>query len=370
LLASFPSEGIQARQAWRWLKRNAAAAVGVIALGIAAGLTAILTPFALTSDNDMVLYPSAMGLLNPVRWMQLARQEPAVRYGVFAAAVVLALGIGWMVRLIARPRTARAALAAAAGTGLVATLFAFSILGPVSGAEAHRFTWRFASLRLHPVSDPFELAESTWRVALRRAGSPDALLRPESAQTELDLRINLNRVLEGAGSLEKDFPPEDRPGVAPLSTEELYGRAVLTNEVYAAVTVGWMVLFVLLALFLGLTLESTWAADYLTQSDRHPVIRAACYLELYPPAAALLVWCLIVLVLEILQVTQRFARAQGVPALIWIQLLSPIGFGTALVGLAHAGVIRRWHPAVRAAIYVVLLSFGVAWMLWIRALML
>ncbi len=120
-----------------------------------------------------------------------------------------------------------------------------------------------------------------------------------------------------------------------------------------------MILFVVSVFFLGLTLESTWAADYLARSGRGAVARAVCYLELYPPAAALLLWCLIILVMAIIKISMPMI---GGPT--WGQLLAPVGIGAGLVGLAHAGVIRRWHPAARGAVFLLSIGLAVAWAIW------
>jgi hypothetical protein len=46
---------------------------------------------------------------------------------------------------------------------------------------------------------------------------------------------------------------------------------------------GWVLLLVVVMLFLGLVLESTWAADYVIRSGRGPVACGICYVELYLP---------------------------------------------------------------------------------------
>jgi hypothetical protein len=314
-----------AGQALRWLKRNAATGAGVLALGTAAGLTAMMAVFAI-HPSDPFLYPLHMGSLNPLRWVQLAGHEPAFRYAVLATAAVLVIGNGWLVRLVARPRTTRAALGAAAVTGLIATLVAFSFLGPVSGTEGYKGqTWV-----PHPVRDPILDAER---------GLPGQVLLPADADY-----------------LTQYLPAEDRPVGAPghwASLEEFHRRAVLTNRACTAVTLGWIILFVVSVLFLGLTLESTWAADYLRRSGRGPVACAFCYLELYPPVAALLFWCLIVLIMGIVV---------GEPT--WNQLLTPLVLGAGLVALAHTGVLRWWQPAARGAVYLVFIGIVVAWTIW------
>jgi len=273
------------------------------------------------------LYPPDMGLLNPLRWVQLASHESSIRYAVFVAAAVLAIGIGWFVRLAAHPRTARIALAAAAATGLIATLIVFSVLGPAFAAEAHNIR----ILRMHPVSDPLE-----WSPA--QAGS---------GVTAEDANY--------LAQFHAEMAPENR-----LSLEELHRRAALTNRFYAAVTSGWFVLGVVLSFCLGLTLESTWAADYLRRSGRGPIACAIGYLELYPPVAVLLVWCIIVFILRLVTIQPNVS---GGPS--WGPLLAPCGCGAGLVTVAHVGVLRRWHFVMRSTLYLAIIGLGVACLLWL-----
>jgi hypothetical protein len=318
--------------AWRWLRRNAAAAVGLGALGTTAGLTAVLLWLSSSPAGvEVFLYPPDMGPLNPLFWQRLASHNPTFRYGLFAVAAVLAVGAGWLVRLAARPRTPRAALAAAATTGLVATLVGFAILGPVVGAGVSTATQD--NYRLHPVSDPRQLAEQGRTARNLPAADVDYLAR----------------YLE----------PAERPVGAPgrlSALQQLYGRAVTTNQVFAAITFGSLSLVIVLVSFLMLALESTWAADHLARSGRRPLACAVCYLELYPSAAALFFWCLGCLVIGIVALMDATV---GGPS--WGQLLVPAVFGAGLVTVAHVGVLRRWHPAVRWGIYLALVGLGFAW---------
>jgi tRNA A-37 threonylcarbamoyl transferase component Bud32 len=322
-----------AGQAWRWLKRNAASAAGVVALGFAAGLTSILALLAMQSGQEVFLYPPGLGPLNPLRWVELLDHSPAFRWAVFALAAVLAVGIGWFVRLAARPRTPRDALAAAAAAGLIATLVAFSILGPVYGSESYRLNF----MRLHPISDPRTLP-------VPERGEEDPW-PPGDAEY-----------------LAQYLPPEYRAEGAPGREERLENlrlRALNANRFHAAVAAGWSVLVAALVFLLGLTLQSTWAADYLLRSGRGPAACAACYLELYPPAAALLVWGLIDLAVAL---TQATGTVRGGPA--WGHLLGLLGLLAGWAVLAHAGVIRRWPPAARVAVHFLALGLGAAYVLW------
>ena len=120
-----------------------------------------------------------------------------------------------------------------------------------------------------------------------------------------------------------------------------------------------MVLFIILVFFLGLTLDSTWAADHVVRSGRGPIARWICYLELYPPVVALIVWSLIVVTTTIVMTSEKVV---GLPT--WGQRLTPVALGGVLVGLAHAGVIRRWHPAIRAVVYAAWIVMTTVWLWW------
>jgi Protein kinase domain len=299
--------------AWRWLKRNAATAAAIVALGAACGLM----PMGLFLGRDQeLLYPPDMGPLHPLRLIQITR-HPVARIGMLAATAVLAIGIGWLVRLAARPRSMLAALGAAAVTALVATMVLFSMFGPVIGVMAYKIH----GLRVHPVRDPLEMSES---------------IRPEFALTQI----------------EKDYlarlpAVEISPGFT-LAPEDLRQRAAASNRFFAAIAYSWATLFGLSVIFLGLAIESTWAADHLSRSGRGLVTRVICYLELYPPAAALLILCE-----EILGMAWGRSWESPPPGgPTWLQMLTAVAIGAVWVGLAHVGVVRRWRPLVRISGYV------------------
>jgi len=296
-------------------------------------MTAVLGTAAIRPPaDDEFLYRTNLGMLNPVHLVYLARYEPAFHYAALALAAALAFGIGWLVRLAARPRTPQAALAAAAVTGLIAILVAFSIFGPVFGAESYRLPFR-----VHPVSDSSELAE-----------------RGLSATT---MPFDEARYL--AQYLPSEQQALDSPNGA-KALQDLRQRAVNANRLYGSIIGGWIVLAALMLFFFGLTLQSTWAADYVVRSGRRSLARVACYLELYPPVAALVVWCLIAIMVVAIGAQPNVI---GGPA--WEQLLAPAGVLAVMVGLAHAGVIRRWHPAIRVVIYLGLVGAGVKAAQWV-----
>ncbi len=87
-------------QAWRWLRRNTAAAVTVAALGLAWGAS---TATALLLGNGNASLQSAMlakgvGPLNPWSLFYRASQFPAARWAVVGTFLLLTLTFGWLLR--------------------------------------------------------------------------------------------------------------------------------------------------------------------------------------------------------------------------------------------------------------------------------
>jgi hypothetical protein len=179
-------------------------------------------------------------------------------------------------------------------------------------------------------------------------------LHPLSLQPRMGVRT---LTLTDAAYLKQYLPPDppaEGSGEYFTMMDELQVRAENTNQVYAAIIVGWCCLGFCLIFYLGMCLLSTGAADYVGRSGRGKVAQAVCYLELYPPAALLLLWLLVILGMAL---TMMRGTVTGGPN--WLQLLTPLAFGAIWVGLAYTGVIRRWHPAIRLVSYVLTIGLGV-----------
>ncbi len=309
-----------AGQSWRWLKRNAGAALGVTLLGICSGLVLIIIGFAEGDNGDLrsgslLLIPPNLGTFHPLRLLELCQKDSFIRTASFVVAAVLALGIGWFVRLASRPQSEKAALGAAAATGLIATLTSFSFLGPILVAAMSSQS----DYKLHPVSG-------------RQFDSLD----------------------READYLASYLPPELRPpGTAgrEAALVVLHFRATHTNDAYLAINIGWGGMLFVLVFYIGLTMESTWAADFLSRSGRGLWARLGCYFELYVPAAALLIWSLCLAIMAI--ITQMHNVRGGPP---WGQALLAVAILAVWAGLAHAAVIRRWHPGLRVVSYLAIVA--------------
>ena len=116
---------------------------------------------------------------------------------------------------------------------------------------------------------------------------------------------------------------------------------------YAAAIGSWVTQFMTMFIFLGLGLESTWAAHYLARSGRRFAARIGCYVELYLPVIVLFIELLGILEIFIAMVVmhQNFV---GPPWGVWLSIVA----ATAVWAVAAAvGVMRRWHPLIRVGLY-------------------
>jgi hypothetical protein len=118
-------------------------------------------------------------------------------------------------------------------------------------------------------------------------------------------------------------------------------RALETNRLSAGIVFGWIILFVLLYFFLGLALESAWAADYLIRSGRGPLACVGCYVELYVPAALLIVATIVV---GTSAAKELAGIGSGSPVWWHSWRLLWLACGAGVVVVEHVGVTRRWHP--------------------------
>jgi hypothetical protein len=310
-------------QAWRWLKRNAATAVGLALLGIATGLAGAFAPFALSRLNAEFLLPQDAGPLNPLLWINTIQAVPAIRFAVLGLTAVLLVGGGWFVRLVARPKTPRAALGAAAAVGLIAILVTFAFIGPLL-ATAPPGTMVPS---LHPIASPEEV---------RSERSPPTYLGTTVPQADGEY-------------LSRFLTDQERAGgeyVRAAAIDNLYRRALGANRLHNGLAIGWLALgFILITGFVW-ALHGTGAADYTARSGRGPLARVGVYLELYLPTLALTAWTLLMIGMTI--ILSR-ANVTGRPS--WGSRLIPVaGLGLA-VGLAHVGVARRWRWWVRVGLY-------------------
>lgn len=300
--------------ALRWLRRNLAAAIGVVVLGIAWGLSVTASLFAAGLSEDTLLVPHGAGLLNPIRLIDAVEKNPAVRYGVLALAATLTVGIGWWIRAVAGAKTTGAAFAAAGVVGVLATLTSFSILG--SGAAAE-FAGRGMN-RLHAVTE----------------GDPSA-----SRQAPEDLAYLRDY-------LPRDFETRTRDRQQ-TELRMLHIKALNTNRLYAGIVIGWMVLGFVAGFFLSLALFNAWSANYLARSRPWLPARAWCYFEWYLIALA---WLSQLYLAAMMWLSYESQVASGGPP--WWRWLIQVLALTVLFALAIRGVVRLWPPALRFAIYI------------------
>jgi hypothetical protein len=315
--------------AWRWLRRNAAAAATIVALGVAWGGLSGLALLVASSEEypPLAMLAESTGRMNPLGWAYLIHRSAAARWGVLASAAVLTLAFGWLLRAGTQPGTLRGALGQAAVAGLLATLVGFLFLGPVLAGEL----W----FELRTLSEAAPVLE------IGPAGKPE-LRHPD--------RDYLARFL----------PPEKRAldySGADSDLNRMIHYAHRANRMYAASVGIWVGQLVAVVLFLGVSLVSMWSVDYPVRTGRRPLARVLCYVELFLPAVSLLLASVI-----LLSLWASLALAANVVGAPW-GLLGGLWASLAVLAvLAFTGVIRCWHPLVRVGLYgawAVLMVLGV-----------
>jgi serine/threonine protein kinase len=308
-----------AGQALRWFRRNASTAVGIIALGTFVGSLVPLIPISLGVSNwlDELLFPLDMKPITPLRVIQLFRGEPIFSSVALGAAMILAFGLGWFVKLVARPRTVQNALAAAASTVLVGTLVAISTF-PTDGQLV---PLAYSIGQVHPLSS-----------------------NPRASVLEEEY---LARYLPDASKMQASTRQE--------KIANLRHRAEALNRFYSGMIGRWITLIALLFCFVPMALHSTWAADFVARSCTNWFSSGAGYIELSLPATTLFVVC------PVFVRAVEYGWPWRAPRYGW-PWLGLIGIVAAIAMMANIGVIRRWHPVVRLLLYLALGAIG-SWVL-------
>jgi hypothetical protein len=318
----------------RWLKRNAAAAAAVVALGGAWGLVSGLFMCVQSSGfretRPVQLLTEGERWFNPTGWAFGLGKHPPVRWAIIATTAALWLTAGWWLRAAARPRTPAATLGSAAAAGLLAAWVCNLFLAPALSGSMR--------VRLYPLR-----AEEppTWRSD--PDGSRFRITQPDIDIPHLDLAY-----------LERFVPPGQRDPTR-MENARAYARAhddlTEANRYYRATAGIWLSQFATLVFFLAVALAGAWAADHLVRSGRGPVARVFCYVELYLSVVG---------VLGAATIFATFLSLAGGADPAWQDTRPPLWpFGVTLAAavlvavVAHAGVVRRWHPLIRVGGYAV-----------------
>ncbi len=122
--------------AWRWLRRNTAAAATVAALGLAWGgttATVLLLVISWGSPYACAMLANGVSPLNPWWWLYRLSEFHAALWVAAAASLVLTLTFGWLLRAGTKPKGGREAMGFAAVAGLLASLMGILTLRSVCG---------------------------------------------------------------------------------------------------------------------------------------------------------------------------------------------------------------------------------------------
>jgi hypothetical protein len=180
----------------------------------------------------------------PLWWIEQVRVSPAVKWGTLGLATALTLAVGWLIRVVARPKDRPAAFGFAAATGLIAMLTATLFIGPFAATSNDEAR----DTQLHHLARENEVAEAAARHEC-----------PSPVKQDLEALARNPEALQ--------FPPEDETKRVDRLLA-LRARAVRTNRVYAAsLGIGLGVMFGV-TWFLGFSFFATWAADLMARSRR------------------------------------------------------------------------------------------------------
>jgi tRNA A-37 threonylcarbamoyl transferase component Bud32 len=313
--------------ALRWLRRNARAAAVVVLIGVAWGFLSGLGGSVPGQQRRFQLLAEGQGWLNPIIWVYRLWSVPAARWGMLGGAMFLWLSVGWWLRAGVRPKTASAAMGAAAVAGLLGAWVCNLWYGPIAAAEL--------PVQLYPLKTDgmitwrYNPDWSNWRLTL-----PDI----DTPHPDLDYLAK--------------FVPLEKRDPTKASSARAYSDAqrdlLSVNRYYAATFAVWVAQFFTLLFFLSACLISTWAVDYLFRSGRRLSARLACYFELYLPTMAALVAAVVLVAIFI---DFSYHRPDKVYEFVAV-FAGIMAVTVAAAVLGFLGVVRRWHPAIRLSGYV------------------
>ena len=325
----------------RWLRRNAAAAAAVVAVGVGWGLLTGLALYAVDAESRQERRPLRLlaegeALFNPLGWAYRVGWHPVGHWVVCGGAVGLWLAAGWLVRAGVRPRTPAVALGAAAAAGLLAAWTCNLFVAPMIVAEVNHHLYL-----LRAEESP------TWRYDPGRGTI--RITQPDIDSLHVDLEY-----------LEGFVRPEQRDPTRPENYQAYWTAhkdLMRANRHFGAAAGVWGSQFSALAFFLIAAVAGGWAADYLARSGRGWAARVVCYAEVYlpvlaAPVAAVILGTFVVVALE-------GEKHQNPPP---VGPFAGLFAGTLTVAaVAVVGVVRRWHPAARVGVYLAVVGAVVAW---------
>jgi predicted Ser/Thr protein kinase len=324
----------------RWLRRNAAAAATVIAVGVAWGLLTGVFIYAVSGpasarSRHVQLLTAAENWFNPLSWALKTGWNPVSRWGIIGGGVLVWLTAAWLLRAGTRPKSPAVALGIAAAAGLVAAWVCTLFLGPSLAVEM--------GIRLYPLQNEDTPA---WR---RDPGADDIRVTRSDIDTPHPDLVTLKRYV---------LPErQDRKTVTDaLAYMDAHRGLMQANRYYSATAGIWVAQFLCLGYFLAASLVGSWVADHVVRSGRGRWAQAFCYAEVYLSS----MWVLVVGSVFTAFVLIAHYRIETDNPKLWPFGLAFLG-SVSIAALAYTGVVRRWHWGVRLGGYVLIAGavFGI-----------
>jgi hypothetical protein len=327
-------EPIQARPpglallAWLWLRKNVRAALWPVIIGLVCGGLFVAVPLnvlRMTLLRDgAVTYEDYFPSVHPPLLAAFSALPDWSLVPLGALALGACLSMGLLTVWAVRPRDRRGDLAAGLATGLVAGLTAFTVA-------------------------------AGWGAVIALAILPSL--------PDLGLLAQAGRG-EGASALVEAYPDLER--VAPEERGAMLSHKITCDIALRAPLGIWLGLLAALGVFGVVSTAEALAAGHLLRQRQRAGAVLASYLELVLPGFFLL-WSVGFLIrfvvlglpepreapgFDLVLTPARSFGSAARPYFTWLPMLLRV----ALLGLACAGVLRRWPGPVRAALYLAWLA--------------
>ncbi len=222
-------------RAARWLKRNALAALVVVAIGLVWGMAVgVLAARPLALTEALPLWPR--DLSNPLGWVRLVLERGDLIWAALAIAAIPTLALGWLIAALVRPRDRRGALAAASACGLIAAVVTSLVAGPLAAQDAGDAFG--LGHQIHPIDENYLFTQ--------------AIIRTHARYSREDLQPSDLEYL-------KQFVPapvRNRPDIA-LQVVPARARAQYINRLYGAFRGTWSVVLAATWFFLSVSTLGT-----------------------------------------------------------------------------------------------------------------
>ncbi|HLW67056.1 MAG TPA: serine/threonine-protein kinase [Gemmataceae bacterium] len=296
--------------AWRWARKNTAAAVTVPLIGILWGASMGLAVVAISAPNAYIVPPN-ISWLNPLWWYARVSDDPNFRWGLPILAGVVTFLVAWLIRWITRPKSQRIAFGFAAISALIAMQVAGLFIGPF-------ITTNTQTDQVHPLATEDELA--------------DWFFFPEYFGNRLQKNSDPNYLAKYLPSSSPSKMERDQEIMA------LRRKAQRTNRISTAWVASSLGTLFGVVFFLGSSMFGMYAAEIMLRSRRSLISRWTLYLRIHG-IGLLLTFISATYLMTMVQFTRSNA---SLPPFLRLAYWTFLGAGTGYLIITHRSIARDW----------------------------